>query len=507
MRKLIIAVMFVTLLPWGICAAQDAGKSGQKTGMSVGLVEDEKTSVSRHSVRIGGQTIEYRATAGTLHLAGENEEDAASIFYVAYTREGVSNLDERPVMFTFNGGPGSSSVWLHMGTFGPRRVAIPDAEQPDAAPYLLEDNVYSLLDVTDLVFIDPVGTGYSHALGESEDSEFHGIEEDVRAVGDFIRLWITRNERWNSPKLVGGESYGTTRTAALSSHLQGRGIFPNGLVLVSSILNFQTARFTPGNDLPFILFLPTYAATAWYHEQVSDRPENIEDFLGPVREFTIGPYASALMKGDQISVEEKTAIAKQLSAYTGLSEEYLYETNLRINIRRFVKELLRDQRRTVGRLDSRFKGMDIDAAGENYEHDPSMTAIMGPYTAAVNSYLRSELGFEDDKEYEILSGIVSRNWNWDTQRQRTGYINVAENMRSAMAKDPHMKVFVANGYYDIATPFFATEYTMNHLQLEPGLKGNIDMNYYEAGHMMYINPESLVKLKSDLAAFIEGLNK
>jgi carboxypeptidase C (cathepsin A) len=364
-----------------------------------------------------------------------------------------------------------------------------------------------LLDVTDLVFIDPVGTGFSHALGENEDKEFHGIEEDVQAVGDFIRLWITRNERWNSPKLVGGESYGTTRTAALSSHLQGRGIFPNGLVLVSSILNFQTARFTPGNDLPFILFLPTYAATAWYHGQIADRPDQIEDFLGPVREFAIGPYASALLKGDQIDDEEKAAIASQLSAYTGLSEEYLIRTNLRINIRRFVKELLRDERRTVGRLDSRFKGMDIDAAGEGYEHDPSMTAIMGPYTAAVNSYLRSELGFEDDKEYEILSGVVNRNWNWNTQRQRSGYINVAENMREAMAADPHMKVFVANGYYDIATPFFATEYTMNHLQVEPHLKGNIEMQYYEAGHMMYINPEALVKLKEDLAGFIANLNQ
>jgi carboxypeptidase C (cathepsin A) len=279
------------------------------------------------------------------------------------------------------------------------------------------------------------------------------------------------------------------------------------LVLVSSILNFQTARFITGNDLPFILFLPTYAATAWYHGRIEDSPDGIEDFLGPVREFAIGPYASALLKGDQISDEEKSEIAAQLSAFTGLSEEYLYETNLRINIRRFVKELLRDQRETVGRLDSRFKGTDIDAAGEGYEHDPSMTAIMGPYTAAVNSYLRSELGFEDDQEYQILSGIVNRNWNWDTQGQRTGYINVAENMRSAMAKDPHMKVFVANGYYDIATPFFATEYTMNHLQVEPNLKANIDMQYYEAGHMMYVNPEALIKLKVDLAAFIEGLNR
>lgn len=470
-------------------------------------VESEKTSISHHSVRIGGQKVDYQAVAGTLHLTGDEDQDAASIFYTAYTREGVGNLEERPVMFTFNGGPGSSSVWLHMGTFGPRRVNMRDAGQPNAAPYRLEDNAYSLLDVTDLVFIDPVGTGYSHALGESEDKEFHGVEEDVQAVGDFIRLWLTRNERWNSPKLVGGESYGTTRTAALSSHLQRRGIFVNGLVLISSILNFQTARFVTGNDMPHITFLPTFAATAWYHGKIADRPDNIEDFLGPVRDFAQGEYATALMKGDQLGAHEAATIATKLSAMTGLSEDYLRETNLRINIFRFTKELLRDERRTVGRLDSRFKGMDSDAAGESFEHDPSMTAIMGPYTATVNHYLRTELGYEDDTEYEILSGNVNRNWNWDLERSGGGFVNVAENMRQAMAADENLKVFVANGYYDLATPFFATEYTMNHLNLEPHLKSNIEMYYYEAGHMMYINQDSLVKLKQDLAGFIASLNQ
>lgn len=497
----ILCITLMLLSPvTGLAQPEDADDSTMMR-----LPEIERSEVSRHSVRIGNQTVEYKATAGTLHLPGEDGADAASIFYVAYEREGVNDKSKRPVMFTFNGGPGSSSVWLHMGTFGPRRVAMADAVHPEPPPYDLVDNAYSLLDVTDLVFIDPVGTGYSHALGKAEDKDFHGIEEDVQAVGDFIRLWITRNQRWNSPKLVGGESYGTTRTAALASHLQQRGIFPNGLVLVSSILNFQTARFLVGNDLPFILFLPTYAATAWYHGRIDNAPQDIEEFLGPVRAFALGPYATALMQGDRLSPEDRAAIVSQLSAYTGLSEQYLLETNLRINIRRFVKELLRDERRTVGRLDSRFKGMDIDAAGENYEHDPSMTAIMGPYTATVNHYLRSELGYEDDKEYEILSGTVNRNWNWDVESQRTGYINVAENMRQAMAKDSHLKVFVANGYYDIATPFFATEYTMDHLQIEPELKGNIEMHYYESGHMMYIHDPSLIKLKEDLAAFIEGL--
>ena len=499
MNRIVLALL-LSVVPLTLLAQQDDADDGM-----VPFPEMEKSEVTRHSVVIGNQTVEYKATAGTLHLPGEDGNDAASIFYVAYEREGVRDKDQRPVMFTFNGGPGSSSVWLHMGTFGPRRVAMQDAVHPEPPPYALVDNPYSVLDVTDLVFIDPVGTGYSHALGKAEDKDFHGIEEDVQAVGDFIRLWVTRNQRWNSPKLVGGESYGTTRTAALASHLQGRGIFPNGLVLVSSILNFQTARFLVGNDLPYILFLPTYAATAWYHGKIVNPSDDIEEFLGPVREFALGPYATALMKGDQLGEAEKAAIVKQLSAYTGLSEQYLHETNLRINIRRFVKELLRDERRTVGRLDSRFKGMDLDSAGEFYEHDPSMTAIMGPYTATVNHYLRSELRFEDDKEYEILSGTVNRNWNWDVESQRTGFINVAENMRQAMAADNHLKVFVANGYYDIATPFFATEYTMDHLQVEPELKGNVEMYYYESGHMMYIHEPSLIKLKEDLGAFIEGL--
>lgn len=502
-KTLLIIGLLISQVTWSDESGQDDSVRADRPEVTV----QEKTTVTRHSVKVGDQTVNYKAVAGTIHLTDEEGAEAASIFFVAYTREGIANLDQRPVMFTFNGGPGSSSVWLHMGTFGPRRVDIPDAGQPDAAPYRLVDNAYSLLDVTDLVFIDPVGTGYSRAIGESEDKDFHGVEVDVQAVGDFIRLWITRNQRWNSPKLVGGESYGTTRTAALSSHLQGRGIFVNGLVLVSSILNFQTARFVTGNDLPYITFLPTYAATAWYHGKIDNPPERIEDFLGPVREFAAGEYATALMKGDRLSEAETARIAARLAGFTGLSEQYLRDTNLRINIFRFTKELLRPERRTVGRLDSRFKGMDIDAAGESFEHDPSMTAIMGPYTATVNHYLRSELGFEDDREYEILSGTVNRNWDWDTGNSGAGFINVAENLREAMAADPHLKVFVANGYYDIATPFFATEYTMDHLSIEPGLKSNIDMQYYESGHMMYIHPPSLVKLKEDLAKFIGSLNK
>lgn len=267
MKRLTLILLALSLMT---PVAADEHPTGEQSGSAS---EIEQSSVSRHSIRIGGQTVNYQATAGTLHLPGKDEQPDASIFYVSYAREGVSDMDQRPVMFTFNGGPGSSSVWLHMGTFGPRRVDMADGVHPNAAPYALVDNAHSLLDVTDLVFIDPVGTGYSHALGDAENKDFHGIDQDTQAVGDFIRLWVTRNERWNSPKLVGGESYGTTRTAALARHLQQRGMYVNGLVLVSSILNFQTARFDTGNDLPYITFLPTYAATAWYHGRIADRPD------------------------------------------------------------------------------------------------------------------------------------------------------------------------------------------------------------------------------------------
>lgn len=498
-RLLLLTAALLALPAVAPFAADEEDKAPAKP-----LPEERQVS-TRNNVRIGDASVDYTATAGTLHIAGEDGEPAAAMFYMAYTRAGVGNTDRRPVMFTFNGGPGSSSVWLHLGTFGPRRVAFPDAEHPPAAPYALEDNTHSLLDVTDLVFIDPVGTGYSTALGEAEDDDFHSVEQDVESVGEFIRLWTARNGRWNSPKLVAGESYGSTRAAALAEHLQDKGIFVNGVVLVSSILNFQTARFETGNDLPYITFLPTYAATAWYHDALPERAAELEPWLDEVRDFAAGDYASALMKGSALPADEEAAIARRLAAYTGLSVDYLRETNLRPSIFRFTKELLRDRRRTVGRLDSRYLGMDADSAGERFEHDPSMTAIMGPYTAALNHYVRSELGYEEDREYQVLSFAVNQGWDWDTDR--AGYLNVAENLRQAMAADPHLEVFVANGYYDLATPFFATEYTMDHLGLEPELRDNITMAYYPAGHMMYVHPGSLQQLKADLAAFIRSLQR
>lgn len=472
--------------------------------------------VTQHSVVIGGQEIKYTVTAGTLVLkeesegkgekagVSEGEKPKASVFFIAYTRDEVTDAAKRPLTFSFNGGPGSSSVWLHMGVLGPRRVHMGDAGNLLPPPYTLTDNEYSLLDVTDLVFIDPVSTGYSRPVTGEKAKEFHGFKKDIESVGDFIRLYTTRYQRWLSPKYLIGESYGTTRAGGLSGYLQERhGLYLNGLMLVSVVLNFQTLDFNTGNDLPYILFLPTYAATAWYHQQLA--PELQADLRATLNEaeaFALNEYALALMKGSALAGEERANIVSKLARFTGLSAEYIERTDLRLNIFRFVKELLRKRARTVGRLDSRFTGIDRDAAGENFEEDPSYSAIVGPYTAAFNAYVRGELKYETDLPYEILNPTIWQNWSYAQHENQ--YVNVAETLRRAMTSNPALKVLCANGYYDLATPHFATEYTFNHLNLDASLRQNVSMKYYEAGHMMYVHLPSLARLKEDLAGFING---
>ncbi|MHC4990568.1 MAG: S10 family peptidase [Planctomycetota bacterium] len=457
-------------------------------------------SVTQHTITIGGQAVSYTATAGTIPLMEEDGTVKARVFFVAYVRDGVDDIGSRPLTFSFNGGPGSSSVWLHLGLFGPRRVHMSDEGQPLGPPYELVDNEASLLDLTDFVFIDPVTTGYSRAEpGESPD-QFHGYQEDIESVGEFVRMYTTRFGRWSSPKFLAGESYGTTRAAGLSGYLQQRhGMFFNGIVLVSAVLDFQTVRFNRGNDMPFVLFLPTCTATAWYHGRLAPELQaDLRRTLDEVERFALGEYALALLQGDELPAEAEGRIAARLARYTGLSEEFIRQSNLRISMSRFVKELLRDQRRTTGRLDSRFTGIDPDAAGESFSYDPSYAAIQGPYTAMLNDYVRRELGYESDLTYEILTGRV-RPWNYSNVQNQ--YLNVAETLRDAMTRNPALRVFVASGYYDFATPYLATDYTVAHLGLEPHLRDHVVVRYYEAGHMMYIHKPSLLALRRELAAF------
>ncbi|MBI1382030.1 MAG: peptidase S10 [Planctomycetaceae bacterium] len=446
--------------------------------------------------------LEYEYQVGRLVLRTEAGDARAAVFYTAYGLERPEPFDPgtRPITFCFNGGPGSSSVWLHLGTFGPRRVDLGPEGFDLAPPFRLVDNPHNLLALSDLVFVDPVTTGYSRPAEGVANSEFHGVLQDVETMGEFIRLYLTREERWASPVYLAGESYGTTRAAALADHLQSRhGIYPSGLVLVSAILNFQTARFDVGNDLAYALFLPSFAATARFHGQVGeDVPGELAEFLAEVEAFARGDYTLALMAGDRLSPVERRAVAERLARYTGLDAEWIERANLRIDISRFTKELLRAEQRTVGRLDSRYLGYDRDAVGERFEYDPSYAAIQGPYSMAQNHYVRAELGYENDLPYEILTGRVQP---WDYSNVQNQYLNVGENLRRAMVKNPSLRVFVANGYYDLATPYFATHYTFDHLHLPEALRGNVTMGHYESGHMMYVRVPDLQKLRSDLGTF------
>lgn len=505
-RKAAVAAFLLLAAVPLIAAPRAAWIDDEATAQSAKDDEEEDENwhddlvLTHGSVDIGGEAIAYTATAGTMTLEREDGSDRADIFFVAYTKDDVEDSSNRPITFCFNGGPGSSSVWLHLGAFGPRRVVLPsDASMPAPPPYPIEDNPHSLLDLTDIVFIDPVTTGFSRAAEGEDDKQFHGVSEDIASVADFIRLYTTRFERWNSPKFLSGESYGTTRAAGLAGNLQDRhGMFLNGIVLVSSILDFSTARFDPGNDLPYPLFLPAYTATAWYHGRLAPALQaDLRATLDEVEAFATNEYMLALGKGASLPQDERDRIAARLAHYTGVSETFVKQTNLRIVIHEFVKELTRDERETVGRLDSRYVGRDSDAYGAAIEYDPSYAAIQGPFTAVLNHYVRTELDYENDLPYEILTGRVHP-WNYGDD---DGYVNTGTTLRSAMTHNPFLKVFVANGYYDLATPYFATEYTFDHLGLEPALQSNVSMAYYEAGHMMYIHEPSAEALKADIARF------
>ncbi|HKH45992.1 MAG TPA: peptidase S10 [Thermoanaerobaculia bacterium] len=485
--------------------AAAAAKSPDKTpdkNLDKKPAPEEKSSRTHHSITLDGQKIPYTATAGTILLKDDDGTVKATVFSISYTRDGVNDPGTRPVTFSFNGGPGSASLWVHMGAFGPKRVERDPEGMSMKPPGRLVDNDLSILDVTDLVFIDPVDTGYSRTAPGQDGKQFHGVRQDVESVGEFIRLWVTRNERWASPKFIAGESYGTTRAAGLSLFLDERyGMQLNGLVLVSSVLNWQNQEFHTGNDMPYIIHLPTYAAAAWYHKKLPPelQQRDLRGLLQEVEAFSKTEYALALHEGDRLSPERRKEIAAKVARYSGLSQDYVERTNLRIDIYRFIKELLRDEGKTIGRLDTRFTGRDLDAAGENVEYDPSSVSLGGPYVAAVNDYIRRELKFDVDLIYEHSSRRV---YPWSFEDFENQYLNMAEYLRQAMVRNPDLKVLITAGFYDLATPYFDAFYTVDHLGLPPELRNHISITTYEAGHMMYVRAADHRKLKQDIAGFL-----
>lgn len=457
----------------------------------------------------GRKKLAYTARAATQVFEVDGKK--VSYFYVDYVADGADPA-ERPILFCFNGGPGSSTVWLNLGLFGPKRMQFDDEGFKVGMQGRLVDNPYSILDFCDVVCIDAMGTGLSRAGKEEDQKAFYHFRKDIEAFAAFIVRYLNRNGRWASPKYLAGESYGTLRAAGLARELFDRyDVEFNGIMLISAVLNYQTVKsdyawklFPPGNDLPYMLYLPTYAATAWYHERLPKKLQDrkLADFLEEVEEFAMGEYWTALAKGDNLPHKERQRVLKRYAAYTGLSEEYVDFYDLRVNILRFCKELLRDRKRTVGRIDSRFTGIDRVPAGDGIESDPSLDATGGVAASALNHFLRVELGFDTEEIYEIMSAEVLQNWDYEDFKNQ--YVDTSEALREVMSRSPGTKVWVANGYYDLATPYFATEYTFSHMGLDPEVRPNVTMEYYEAGHMMYIHLESLRRMAGHLRDFVKA---
>ncbi|MFN9632438.1 MAG: S10 family peptidase [Erythrobacteraceae bacterium] len=481
-------------------AAQEAPKAEAAAKPAPALAAQVKTRDLAST--FGGQRIAYRATIADTILSSDDGKPEAVIVTTSYVKTPAD--PSRPVFFIYNGGPGSGSVWLQMGAFGPKRVAIPsDARDDGAPPYPLLDNPDSLLDVADLVFIDPPGTGFSHLTQGTDPKKYYGLRQDGRAVAEVIRRWINHNSRWSSPKYLGGESYGTSRTAIVVDELEGstyNDVGLNGLILISTILEFAGREPTPGNEMAYVVTLPNMAAAAYYHGKV--QAPSVEAIVEEARRFAIGPFASALLKGQDLPAEERASVRKELSRLTGLSEEYLEQADLRVTDQRFYKELLRDRGLTIGRLDARYTGKDYDNAGETPDNDPSFYGIDAGYTAAINQWARETLGYETDREYQSI-GSVGGQWDWSLGSGwgRQAYLNIAPLIGQAMRQNSQLRLFNAQGYYDFATPFFGAEYSLKRTGIP---QDRITWKYYDAGHMMYVRDEDRAKLSADLRAFIRA---
>ena len=471
-------------------------------------VPKENKFTTEHVWTAGGHNVHYTATAGNLIVKDENEKPIGSLFYVGYTQDDAP-ANTRPITFLYNGGPGSASLWLHMGSLGPVRVITASPSATGPAPFQVVPNEYSLLDKSDLVFIDAPLTGFSRAVGKGTAKDFAGTDQDIHAFERFIVRYITLNGRWNSPKFLFGESYGTTRSAGLVAALNNDGVEFNGVTLLSSILNYGVRA--PGYDTEAVAYLPTYAAIAYYHKKVAQNG-SMADWVQKAREFARGPYLSALQQGDQLPAADVDAIAQEVASFTGLSVQYVKESNLRISPTRFRKELLRGDDEILGRYDARFEGYDVDAAGENPGYDPSDTGISGAFVGAFHTYLQSELKDNDAESYDLQGPGINQNWDFKHKASGApqGYgrgeqtvPDVAVDLGDAMRKNPRLKVFSANGYFDMATPFFETEFDLSHMLLPPALKGNVQFGYYPAGHMVYLNVEALKMLHADMDRFYD----
>jgi len=498
MRSLIL-VLFIAL-----SITTSAQTEAQKTETKPAPAPEGEVSTTQQSVKINGVVIPLTAKAGTMQLRDENNNPIALFGFTSYIKEGAGN---RPIIFSYNGGPGSSSYWLHMGVMGPKRIVVNDPTNTPAAPYKLVNNDFSLLDVADLVMMDPVGTGLSVPVGKAKFEDFWGVDQDIRSISLFIRQYLIENGRMNSPKYLVGESYGTFRNAGVMSYLLNQGIALNGVVMVSAVFDLRTLVFPPSDDLPYVVHFPTYAATAWYHNKVANKGASLEAFLAEVRTFTEKEYVPALYKGDKLSAAEKTAMATKLASYSGLSVDYWKRADLRVQGGEFYAELLRGEGNTVGRLDSRFKGPNEDLLSQFADYDPQSTAISPAYTAGFMHYFYNDLKVNRKLNYMTSAGgREGFRWDWKHEgNMRWGAaaaINTGIDMATAMIKDPNVKVLILNGYYDIATVFYGVEYTIDHLGLPPEIKSNIIMKYYEAGHMMYTHQPSLEKYKKDVSEFI-----
>lgn len=495
----ILSIIFLVGCSHVISAAED------KSSKSKEPIPKEEIFTSKHEIKIGNSRIKYTATVGTMEMRDTEGKPIALFGYTAYVKDG-GKKDNRPLLFAYNGGPGSASIWLHMGILGPQRTIVTDANFSPNGPFKRVSNKFSILDRADLVMIDPVGTGFSRPIGEGEGKDFWGVDQDIKSVSEFIVQYTTKNARWASPKYLLGESYGGMRSGGVVYHLLTKHNYAlNGVVLVSPFMDYVAGFLGISNDLPHVLFFTTFAATAWYHKTIKNRPDDLQSFLGEAEEFATNVYAPALLKGNRLSQAEKRKVLEGMERYTGISATYWDRANMRIDESQFSKELLRDKKINSGRIDSRFLGESINSIGESIAYDPFFPSVGPAFVATFNDYYAKDLNVKTDQKYVTSAAL----WNkWDETHQIPGkfkvaFANTGVDLAHAMIMNPEMRVLVMQGYFDLATPYGATNYFLDHMNISEKLQKNIEIEYYQAGHMMYLHKPSMSKFKDDLGGFIK----